>query len=492
MIKCDHCPVKEGECLSSLIPMFCQWAESGQHLRHIVDRSRLGLSPRPPRSPSEARAHAAKPRGSLADAIQARRACIPCNARRERWEDLTWLQRWADAGTDPAADFARLISPVPAGVADAGDGVFLTDCNHCAANLAAFDLSIHIWKPENLTTGGACPRVHAGSGPGLAIEYEEGASLGTMRPPLAEVVSYLQRPGRVLIHCAGGRHRSPTLAALAKVVRGRPVTESVDQVLRANRDQRGVDEPIPPVPLAEILAFEAVPSLPIYGWLHVATIGSWESILRELFSQIERSGLRAATSKVFVGVVGPDADLSWFPPWVEVVKRDGILTKGENSTLQALWEWSKTAVPGKVWYVHTKGASHPGNRNVIAWRDYLTWANILRWRDRAAALDTHDASGVDYVDLTDNYKWFSELWGALRLIPGTRGFPGNFWWATTDYLASIPLGDNMDAYDRWASEWLVIGTGAPRVQNVHDARVNHYNSLYPRSRYDPASQGSIV
>lgn len=293
-------------------------------------------------------ARAAKPRMSVDRLARARRGCVPCDAPRAPWEDLTWLQRWADAGADPKADFDRYLNPPP--------------------------------------------------------------------------------------------------------------------------------QPVLPGP-------------PIYGWLHIGIIGAWEPILRELFSQVERSGLRAATSRVFVGVVGPEADLSWFPPWAEVVKRDGPPEKGENSTLEALWHWSKSAGPGKVWYAHTKGASHPGNRNVTAWRDYLTFWNVLRWWDRAADLETHDASGADYAEMVGDYRWFLDLWGALRLAPGDRGFPGNFWWATADYLATLPL-DLGPARDRWWSEWKFVGTGRPRVRVAHDARSNHYNVIYPRPRYDAVASGS--
>lgn len=120
---------------------------------------------------------------------------------------------------------------------------------------------------------------------------------------------------------------------------------------------------------------------PVYGWLHVATIGRWEPILRALLDAIDRSGLRSASSRIQAGVVGPDADLSWLPSWVEIVRRDGKLELGECSTLEALWDWSKTtAGPGKVWYAHTKGVSHPPDSKTVAyvdaWRDMLVYFNI--------------------------------------------------------------------------------------------------------------------
>jgi hypothetical protein len=245
-----------------------------------------------------------------------------------------------------------------------------------------------------------------------------------------------------------------------------------------------------PDPARDVRRYAAPPparsplSPPVVGWLHVATIGAWRPILMELLSAVERSGLLSVSSRVFVGVVGPEADLSWLPQWAEVVKRDGPLEMGENSTLEALWGWSKSAEPSRVWYLHTKGASHGANPNVTAWRDYLTYWNILRWRECLAALETHDACGADYVEIGPEAQWFVDLWGAARLRPGSRGFPGNFWWVNSQYLASMPAtGVTLDR-DRWDAEWAMIGAGRPRVKVFHEARVNFYNSYYPRDRYE--------
>lgn len=323
-----------------------RYLESGDPRKVAHAHQRLALlETEPPRTQSPPKARSAKPRLSIADLARARRACVPCNARKEPWEDLGWLQRWANMGVNPDADFARYLNP----------------------------------------------------------------PLST--PP---------------------------------------------------------DGP------------------PIYGWLHVAVMGGWERIARELFSQIERSGLRAATSKVFVGVVGADVDLSWFPPWAEIVKRDGDLKIGENSTLEAMWAWSKSVGAGRAWYVHTKGASRGANANVKAWVDLLTYINVLKWRDCVEALGTYDMAGCDFVDADIGAaEWFKKLWGSPHLRGA--GWPGNFWHARTEYLAGLPPDKVRLDRDRWDAEWDFAGTGNPRVKAFHEPRVNFYSTFYPRSRYDPSA-----
>lgn len=244
-------------------------------------------------------------------------------------------------------------------------------------------------------------------------------------------------------------------------------------------------------PVADVRRYTAPPevysqAVPVYGWLHVAVMGSWEPILREQLSAIERSGLLTATSRVYAGIVGPPVDLSWLPKWLTVVKRDGPIDMGECSTLQALWDWSKTAPQGKVWYVHTKGASRGENAHITAWRDYLTYFTILRWREAAAVLDgPYDICGCDYT-VRDN-EWFKGVGNSVDpAFSKGAGFEGNFWWARSEYLLRLAAeGVNLNQ-TRWGAEWSFVGAGNPRAYELHGPHMNLYREFYPRAKYDPA------
>lgn len=242
-------------------------------------------------------------------------------------------------------------------------------------------------------------------------------------------------------------------------------------------------------PLADVQRYVAPPrierrSTPIFGWLHIAIIGGWKAILREQLSVIERSGLLGVTDRIHAGVVGPDVDLSWLPGWITIVKRDGSLEMGENTTLQALWDWSKTAPPGKVWYMHTKGASRGENAHITAWRDYLTCFTVLRWKAASAVLDgPYDVCGCDYTVRDD--EWFKGVGNSVDPAFGKgAGFEGNFWWARTEYIAALPADRVNLTQTRWGSEWAFIGAGKPRAYELHGPHLNLYADFYPRSRYD--------
>lgn len=178
---------------------------------------------------------APKPRGSLADAVKTVSECVPCQ----------------EARTAAKAEGVNALTP--AGVTDVGDGVFVGNFEYCDAKGAEFALSVHIWSALNVSEKRLC-RVcrEKGDDQGLRIEYTENQPLATMSCPIDEVVAYFRQPGNVLIHCAAGACRSPTLAVLALAVRGVAPWEAVDRVRRATMEQRGFEVLIHDGPIGDI------------------------------------------------------------------------------------------------------------------------------------------------------------------------------------------------------------------------------------------------
>jgi hypothetical protein len=134
-------------------------------------------------------------------------------------------------GPDRGARASR--PPAPSlQLADCGDDVWVGDHVACNAAIDKFDLSIHLWHDYHYPDG-LCARNLAGPGPGLVIRYRDGEDLGTASVPIDEVVSYVSRPGKLLVHCGLGAFRGPTYAVLAKIVRGCGVEKALADVLKA-------------------------------------------------------------------------------------------------------------------------------------------------------------------------------------------------------------------------------------------------------------------
>lgn len=141
-------------------------------------------------------------------------------------------------------------------VVDVGHGVFIGDFGGCDERGATFPLCVHIWSQLNVTEGRAC-RVCKGvaqrADKGLSIEWTEGQPLAKMSVPLHEVVAYLRRPGDVLIHCAGGACRSPTIALLTKLARGDGPWGAIGHICYRTWEERGFVPTFLPDPTGDVV-----------------------------------------------------------------------------------------------------------------------------------------------------------------------------------------------------------------------------------------------
>lgn len=106
------------------------------------------------------------------------------------------------------------------------------------------------------------------------------------------------------------------------------------------------------------------------------------------------------------------------------------VTVTENAMMQYLYKDCVEQEDFKLLYLHTKGVTSIDNhlktggaatfKNYHYWRQFLNWGVIERWRDCVAALDTQDIAGVNY------YR------------EPTPHFSGNFWWANSSYIKTLP------------------------------------------------------
>lgn len=132
-------------------------------------------------------------------------------------------------------------------------------------------------------------------------------------------------------------------------------------------------------------------------------------------------------------------------------------------------------------YIHQKGVRHMNTSSVHAWRRYMQYFNIERWRDCVARLDEgYDCVGVDWRD--DPWKHFS----------------GNFWWARSSYIKKLPSWRRpkhvgyqrqfghivYDPYEDYRMEnELWIGLSNPKWFSMHEANTPHYQVAYPPEKY---------
>jgi protein-tyrosine phosphatase len=97
----------------------------------------------------------------------------------------------------------------------------------CQATAAPFERTIHIYRDDAPQYN--CQAVHGErTGQDLVVEYKDGLPLS--RELMENVAQFASGQHRLLVHCAAGRTRSPTLAIVAKVARGRLLEEAIGEV----------------------------------------------------------------------------------------------------------------------------------------------------------------------------------------------------------------------------------------------------------------------
>jgi hypothetical protein len=179
-------------------------------------------------------------------------------------------------------------------------------------------------------------------------------------------------------------------------------------------------------------------------FFHVYLKSGYSHILLDKFKKFQSSGLYAKTNKIYLTLFGDNiethseflTELQQVYPKIEYAVISNQEFKNEADTLNLMLkkanEYEKNT---PMLYLHTKGLSYTNpdiKKNIDAWVRYLDLYVINKWEECVKALEENDLSGGFY------------LGGSFK------HFQGNFWWANSDYLKTLPRLNslNIDKYNR--------------------------------------------
>ena len=126
--------------------------------------------------------------------------------------------------------------------------------------------TLHIWRDDLPDASYSCQFVQARRAAGqsllpsvnpqhLLVHYKDGESLTTMNVSIEDIAQFSTGTHSLLIHCTVGQTRAPTLALIAKIVRGVSVYHALADIMQANWETRGVVSNFCLTPVAEIFAW---------------------------------------------------------------------------------------------------------------------------------------------------------------------------------------------------------------------------------------------
>lgn len=167
---------------------------------------------------------------------------------------------------------------------------------------------------------------------------------------------------------------------------------------------------------------------------HVWQIPGWELLYQQQIMALYTSGLYNHLKTIYVCCNGKE-NLPFETP--KIIQRYNNNHTNESDTLHSMWQFSNVNKSAKILYLHTKGISyqlHPLRKNIDAWRLYLEFYNIYKWKDCVEKLNEYDIVGTEWTSVATNYVAKDKQIN----LPNNAGiYLGNFWWANANYISSL-------------------------------------------------------
>lgn len=179
-------------------------------------------------------------------------------------------------------------------------------------------------------------------------------------------------------------------------------------------------------------------------------------IVAEQMNALIQSGLSSAASEIHIGINGTDSD-GLTVACVAPVNSQIHINHGGESELATMRRMRESLQAGMaIFYHHCKGVQHDPRSGFHNWRRSMERVSVWDWRTCVQMLD----AGYD----TCGCHWFTQRNGAL---PGQRYWPGNFWWAKSEHLMTLPpfKPDHFDnRYE--AEDWIGKSPMHPRHRDL--------------------------
>lgn len=253
--------------------------------------------------------------------------------------------------------------------------------------------------------------------------------------------------------------------------------------------------------------------------------GTTTRVLEELLEKLKSSGLWTQLGAVWVYHYGEALPVEFVQKYAADEALGGLvrfehvstdIARFEIPTIQRIQYFSKLVQylrrgelashsDTNVLYMHTKGVSYKQEPEQIRhWRELMTYFLVDEYAVSLGLLDAddvqqsanyslllsqHDERHAPYADkklnahldaIGVNLRWNE---GVLSYGDGVefQYYSGNYWWARTSYLATLPLVSVLRNNKIDAEMWL--GSGHGRLGCVFSSHIDHYTELFPSELY---------
>jgi len=201
-----------------------------------------------------------------------------------------------------------------------------------------------------------------------------------------------------------------------------------------------------------------------------------QEVLDDIFSYIFSSGFINDCEQIIICTCGDPIKLINH----EKIKLQVIDDRWELQTLTLLQNFCFENTGYNVLFAHCKGTTVNGIPGTVMgnydyqkqddWRKFMCYFNIAKYKECIKVLENNDTCGVNY-----------------QIDEANRGFySGNFWWATSDYIKTLPKVESINiSQNRYMSEkWLGMNMQSHKAFCMHNSHTHHYNERCPKELYE--------
>ncbi len=214
-------------------------------------------------------------------------------------------------------------------------------------------------------------------------------------------------------------------------------------------------------------------------FFHVYLKNDFSHILLSKFKKFKASGLYEKSNKIYLSLFGDIekhqeflTDLKDLYSKIEYVLIANKEFDNEADTLNFMLKKAEGYEKNTpMLYVHAKGVSHTHpimKKNIGAWVRYLDLYTINKWEECIQGLRDNDAAGGLYESSDPKH------------------FSGNFFWANSEYVQSLPRINkyNIDSYNR-GEFWILSNTS--KVYSLKDnPTTDRYQNYVMDENYFPS------
>lgn len=183
---------------------------------------------------------------------------------------------------------------------------------------------------------------------------------------------------------------------------------------------------------------------PIKIYYHVSLIGKYFDITLRIFHELEQSGLYSKCESISVGALGSKSELPNLQEILDRYPKAKIIAHNKDTqyfeffTLEHLKRDADELPNFYALYLHSKGVTSENENDALFrqfWCDHMVYWMVTKWKKCYHALDLKDL---------DDYNVGYDVC-SVRVVPKRKSIghsthgSGNFWWANSEYIKTLPL-----------------------------------------------------